>query len=276
MRREDRLRSLDSSRLLSPLQDALTQWRAAGADPAQVLDIAVLRAAEQSVSIRSEQLEEQRKTFATCSEHVAQWVEMVGMLKASETRIAQLEIPTAEAITSNERKLKDAQNELKRIEAISTSLAAPLERLKAEGRRLLENMPQEHRCPLCDHDYESAESLRRAIDIGSRAVPAALAALATQKTTQAAIAAESALHKSRWDSVIGEIAQLNRAIADARAKLRQAEDTLRGTGAELPSLIQPDFPSRFETAQKPLPMSSRAARASRGDRCAPRCWRFAL
>jgi len=248
VRREERLRGLAPDRLLSQLDDALSQWRDAGGDSDTSLDHSALRAAEQTATVQSEAIERQRTAFAQAAQNVPRWLELVGTLKAGEARIAQLEVPTAEAVAANDGALKAAQDELRRIEGEFARLAAPLERLKTEGRRLLENMPEEHHCPLCAHDHKSAALLRDAIDAGLQSLPAALAAFTAQKAANEVIAAEARQRKTQWDAVIAEVAQLNRTLAEARAELRTAADALRATGADLPELSASDFSTRFQAA----------------------------
>jgi hypothetical protein len=248
VRREERLRGLSPDRMLSKLDDALSQWRDAGGDSDTALNLSALRAAEQTATAQSEAIERQRSAFAQSAQNVPRWLELVGTLKAAEARIAQLEVPTAEAVAANDGALKAAQDELRRIEEESLRLAAPLERLKTEGRRLLESMPEEHHCPLCAHDYKSASLLREAIDAGLQSLPVALAAFAAQKTAHEAIAAEARQRKTQWDAVIAEVTQLNRTLAEARAELRKAAEALRATGADLPELTASDFSTQFQAA----------------------------
>lgn len=248
LRREERLRGLSPDRLLSKLDDALSQWREAGGDSDTLLDLSSLRTAEQTATAQSEAIERQRSAFAQSAQNMPRWLELVGMLKAAEARITQLQIPTAEAVAANDGALKAAQDELRRIQEESSSLAAPLERLRTEGRRLLESMPEEHHCPLCAHDYKSAALLRAAIDAGLQCLPVSLAAFATQKTVHEAIAAQARQRKSQWDAAITEVAQINRTLADARAELRTAADVLRATGTNLPELTVSDFSTRFQAA----------------------------
>lgn len=263
VRREERLRGLSPDRLLSKLDDALTQWRDAGGDSDTSLDLVALHAAEQTATAQSEAFERRRTAFAECAQNVPRWLELIGTLKAGEARITQLEVPTVEDVATNDGALKAAQDELRRIEAESVRLAAPLERLKAEGRRLLESMPEEHHCPLCAHDHKTSALLREAIDAGLQALPAALATLATQKTAQEAIAAEAGQRKVRWDAVIAEVALLNRTMADARAELRAAADVLRATGADLPELSMPDFLGRFQAAEAEFERRAEVERRNR-------------
>jgi exonuclease SbcC len=263
VRREERLRGLSPDRLVSKLDEALTQWRDTGGDSDTSLELSALRAAEQTATAQSEALERQRTAFAESAQNVPRWLELVGTFKAGEARIAQLEVPTAEAVATNDGALKAAQDELRRIEAESARLAAPLERLKTEGRRLLESMPDEHHCLLCAHDYKTSTLLREAIDAGLQALPAALTALATQKTAQEAIAAEAGQRKIRWDAVIGEVAQLNRTMTEARAELRTAADALRATGTDLPELSAPDFLGCFQAAEAEFERKAEEERRSR-------------
>lgn len=247
-RLEKRLRELSPDRLLSKLDGALSQWRDAGGDSESPFDLPALRAAEQTATAQSETLERKRTAFAQSAQNVPRWLELVGTVKAGDARIAQLEVPTTEAVAANDGALKAAQDEIRRIEGESARLAAPLERLKTEGRRLLESMPEEHHCPLCAHDYKTPAILREAIDAGLQSLPAGLAALAAQKTAHEAIAAEARQRKIQWDAVIAEVVQLNRTLADARAELRTAADALRATSADLPELTASDFSTRFQEA----------------------------
>ena len=251
-RQEQRLRGMDPARLASRLNEALAQWRNEGGGADDILKLSALHEANDAAQAQNKRSEQQRACFESSAQDLPHWLELIRIITASKARITQLEPPTPEAITANDRSLISAQDALRRIEAESSRLAAPLERLKSEGLRLIEHMPEEHWCPLCAHDHESAAALRAAIDAGLKALPVSLAALAAEKTRWESIVAESAQRKSLWAAIAAETAQLKQAINDASAKLRAATEVLHGTGADLPDLNMPEFFIQFQTAHKEL------------------------
>ncbi len=267
---EQRLRGLDLENLEITLSNALTSWRSAGADPDAVLDIASLRAVEQTALKRIELEERQHGAFATCTVEIPRWLELVGQIRATEERTAALEIPTADSVAANERVLSEAQDQLGKIEATSAQLAGPLDQLRTEGRRLLGSLPDEHRCPLCAHDHLTPSQLREAIDAGLQVLPAALSVLATQKTTQEAIVSEAKERKRRWAAIVAEVEQINRSNIAARGILSDAAAALRITGAELPEMSSPEFLEQFRTAEAEKERSLASAQRNQAEALAHR------
>jgi DNA repair protein SbcC/Rad50 len=264
-KRQERLRSLqmEVEQTKSRLNEALARWQIRAVDPDGILDAAALQAAEEMASARRELLSKRRVAFQYCMLRLPEWLALIEKLKSAEIRVASLAIPSKEEATANERASNAARNELARLDAEAARLTTPLERLRAEGRHLLDSLPGEHRCPLCTHDYETPDLLRKAIELGLSGLPTALSSLVARKTAQEAMVVQTAENERQWAVAMAEVRKLNESITDAHQRLKIATEALRETGVELPDLKDPKFVEHFRTAEAALDRSIERERQER-------------
>ena len=165
-------------------------------------------------------------------------------LEAERLRLLERQRTTASAATVSEEELAalrtsaaDAERAQAEAFRVRDATAAPVSRLQAAARDLLTHDHQTNAstCPVCAHDWQTAEALRTAIEAALANVPD----LARQVETFSRIAANAA-HRASEKLYAAQQANIRLAELDReRTALRNAADSRRLSleGANLPASV---------------------------------------
>lgn len=158
----------------------------------------------------------------------------------------QKEIPSDKNEAELEKQITDFEKDLRDTQEHYSKLAGPLERLRTEGQILLQDLPGQHKCPLCCHDHGSPEALHAAIKEAGTALPDAAAALARQvNNLKQRILAEKN-RKKHWQELRKQLVELTKTREILRTEVAKAANTLKAIGFQLEDLSRSDLPKVLE------------------------------
>jgi exonuclease SbcC len=232
VRLEDKVRDIAFDLLQSELSSALAEYLKTGGNAEQTLGSSTVQADGQRLTSRRIEYNRRKRLISSCAEKLPRWLQARADLQSAQSRSASLVVPSPRDVTANDRALSEVEAELTKINAETARLSAPLQRLRTEGKRIAESLPNEHHCPLCAHDFGSAQRLLAAIEIGLNALPEALSVLARQKVAVETRAQEMREQKRLWTAATTEKSQVERSIVSNREVFQSASEELRLIGAE--------------------------------------------
>jgi len=166
--------------------------------------------------------ERELKAAIGIADEFATEVAALAPIQAAADR-ARAEVLSADQMTALEKEVTEAERLAASTRAQADALLQPIERIRDAGRALLDQVhpPDGTDCPLCGHDWPSADALRAAIEAASLRAPR-LITLTSAAAESADVIAESA--RVRLRDAVGKQSQaqrLQRHLQTATASVEQ-------------------------------------------------------